>query len=225
MSQDNHKPLITIDGPAASGKSTISREIARRFGIPWVSTGAFYRGLAYVALQKNMSLEDVSGLAKLARSSEWSIQMTENKTKVVYNSEDVTEQISHEDVGSFASRISSYPGVREALLEGQRKCYQASVGLVAEGRDCGTVVFPFAKIKIYVTASSENRAARRAVEHGADAEDILKAQKERDHQDTSRKTAPLQVPPQAWVIDTTHLSLPEAIHAVEAHIQEQLHKT
>lgn len=214
-------PVITIDGPAASGKSSVSRALARSLGWSWVSTGAFYRGLAYVAFQKNLDLEDTEALVKLALSKEWSVQMTMEKTKVIFQSEDVTEQIAHDDVGSFASRISSNPKVREALLQGQRAC--ALLGpLIAEGRDCGTVVFPQAKIKIYLTASSENRAARRAQEHGVSENKILESQKQRDQQDQSRVAAPLQVPDKAKIFDTTGLALSETVSMVESYVKGSL---
>lgn len=212
--------VITIDGPAASGKSTISRELARRLGCPWVSTGAFYRGLAFIALQLNLDFSDFESLGRLARSPLWSIQMTPESTKVLFQGEDVTEKISHEDVGSFASRISSHPEVRAALLEGQRKCFTPGSFLVAEGRDCGTVVFPESPVKIYLTASSQNRAARRAQEHGTSADDILRSQVVRDQQDTARKTAPLQIPDQALVVDTTNMSLDQAIEHVYQHVSQ-----
>jgi cytidylate kinase len=210
--------VITIDGPAASGKSTVSRELARRLGCPWVSTGAFYRGLAYIALQLGLDFSDVDSLGRLARSPLWSIEMTPEKTQVLFQGEDVTDKIAHDDVGSFASRISSYPVVRTALLEGQRRCFKPGFHLVAEGRDCGTVVFPDALVKIYLTASSQNRAARRAQEHGTSADEILKSQEVRDQQDTIRKTAPLQIPNQALVVDTTNLSLEEAIDQVHKYV-------
>lgn len=214
--------VITIDGPAASGKSTVSRELAKRLACPWVSTGAFYRGLAFVALQLNFDLDDTVALEKLARSNEWSVALTSEKTRVYLGGEDVTEQISHEDVGNFASRISSKPLIRNALLEAQRNCSKLNQGLVAEGRDCGTVVFPQAQVKIYLTASSEHRAARRAQEQGAQTIDILSAQVVRDQQDSARKAAPMLIPDQALVLDTTHLSLQEVVNLVEKYAKEKL---
>lgn len=214
--------VITIDGPAASGKSSVSREIARKHGWKWVSTGAFYRGLAFVALKKHIDLDDTKSLVELCTSDEWSINLTPQKTEVVFQGIDVTDQINHEDVGSFASRISHHQEVRKALLVAQRNCALGQKGLVAEGRDCGTVVFPEAPIKVYLTAKSENRALRRALEQGADLMEVQSAQKIRDQQDSSRKAAPLQIPENALVIDTTELDLEGVVAAVDKHIQMTL---
>lgn len=214
--------VITIDGPAASGKSSVSREIARKHGWKWVSTGAFYRGLAYVALKKNIDLDDTKALVALCDSDEWSIEMTQEKTDVLFQGMDVTEQINHEDVGSFASRISHHQEVRKSLLVAQRNCALGQKGLVAEGRDCGTVVFPEAPIKVYLTAKSENRALRRALEQGSDLLEVQSAQKIRDQQDTTRKAAPLQVPENALVVDTTELDLDGVVAAVDKYIRTKL---
>lgn len=214
--------VVTIDGPAASGKSTVSRELAKRLGWQWVSTGAFYRGLAYAAIQLNISLDDVAALEKLSSDDVWRVGMSAAKTYVFFKDQDVTEQIGHEDVGSFASRVSHYPKVRSALLNAQRKCSEGPDGLIAEGRDCGTVVFPKATAKIYLTASSEHRAARRAAEQGSNAEEIAQAQKIRDQQDTTRKAAPLQIPEHAFVVDTTELSFEEVIDQVEQYVRGRI---
>lgn len=212
--------VVTIDGPAASGKSSVSRELAKRMGWQWLSTGAFYRGLAYAALQLNISLDDVQALVELCSNPVWSVQMSHERTLVLFKAEDVTDLIAHEDVGSFASKVSLYPGVRQALLEAQRRFSTFTPVLVAEGRDCGTVVFPEAKVKVFLTANSENRAARRAAEQGADAAEIEKAQKLRDHQDSTRKTAPMVIPENAFVVDTTTMNLEQVVAAVENHVQK-----
>ena len=212
--------VITIDGPAASGKSSVSRELARRLGWQWVSTGAFYRGLAYVALQLHTELDDVEGLRRLALSDVWSVELDAQNTKVFLHGKDVTEQIHHEDVGSFASRVSKIPEVRDALLESQRNLANKG-NVVAEGRDCGTIVFPSAAAKIYLTASSEHRAARRAAEKGADKDEIILQQKERDRQDSTRKAAPLQIPDGAFVVDSTDLNLDQVVDQIQEFIQNK----
>jgi cytidylate kinase len=214
--------VITIDGPAASGKSSVSRELAKRLGWQWVSTGAFYRGLAFVAMQLGIPLDDVEALSKLAHSDQWEVRLTEEQTLVFFKSQDVTEMISREDVGSYASKVSHYPEVRKALLEAQRKCSEGPQGLVAEGRDCGTVVFPVAEAKVYLTANSDDRAARRAAEHGTSAAIIKKAQEVRDLQDSTRTAAPLQVPTDAYVVDTSSLSLNEVVDQVEAFVAQRI---
>ncbi|MBK9323630.1 MAG: (d)CMP kinase [Bdellovibrionaceae bacterium] len=216
--------VVTIDGPAASGKSSVSRELASRLGWQWVSTGAFYRGLGYAALQMQVDISDVKSLTELSYSSVWSVKMANARTHVFFKEKDVTDDIFREDVGSIASKISHYPEVRTALLEAQRKCSSGSQGLVAEGRDCGTVVFPEAQAKIYLTASSEHRAARRAAELGLDQGQTQEAQKVRDQQDSTRKAAPLQVPAHALVLDTTDMALEEVVDSVENFVRSKLNK-
>lgn len=214
--------IVTIDGPAASGKSTVSRELAKRLGWQWVSTGAFYRGLAFVALQKNISFEEVQKLIDLISSDEWSVEMADSKTKVLFQNKDVSELIGREDVGNYASQISHYPEIRKSLLDAQRACSLGNIGLVAEGRDCGTIVFPQAQAKIYLTADQSHRAARRAAEAGQAQESILASQQNRDKQDSTRKVAPLQVPESAYVLDTTHMSLDDVVKKVEFFVREKI---
>ncbi|MBC7467627.1 MAG: (d)CMP kinase [Bdellovibrio sp.] len=214
--------VITIDGPAASGKSSLSRELSKKLSIPWVSTGAFYRGLAYAALQRKIALTDKVALSELALSPAWRVEMTPEKTQVWYENTDVTEKISQEEVGNYASQVSHYPEVRSSLLDHQRQCAFKVEGLIAEGRDCGTVVFPQAEVKIYLTASSENRAHRRAQEQGQDQKAIEAQQQQRDQQDTTRKTAPLQIPKDALVLDTTNLDFNEVVTKVQQFIKTKL---
>ncbi|WP_347357267.1 (d)CMP kinase [Bdellovibrio sp.] len=214
--------VITIDGPAASGKSSVSRELARRLGWQWVSTGAFYRGLAFAALQLQIDLDDVKNLADLTHNPVWSVRMNEDRTRVFFQDQDVTDQIAHEDVGNFASKVSHYPEVRKALLDAQRGCSEGPQGLVAEGRDCGTVVFPQAEAKVYLTANSEHRAARRAAELGLDQEDMVKAQQQRDLQDSTRKVAPMAVPEDALVVDTTTLNLEQVVDKVVDYVKGKI---
>ena len=214
--------VVTIDGPAASGKSTVSREVAKKMGWNWVSTGAFYRGLAFVAMQRKIQFDDISALLELSKSDVWSVKMLEDRTSVFYNNQEVTEMIFREDVGNFASQISHYPEVRKALLDSQRMCSIGPAGLVAEGRDCGTVVFPQAHAKIYLTADQTHRAARRAAEEGGSAENIMASQQQRDQQDSTRKVAPLQIPDHAFVLDTTHISLDDVVEKVEKFIRGKI---
>lgn len=214
--------VVTIDGPAASGKSSVSRELAQRLSCPWLSTGAFYRGLAYVAMQKKIALDDVQAVATLADSSEWGIQVSPERTKVIFKNQDVTDAISAEEVGNYASLISKHPEVRKALLAQQRKFAAMNLGLVAEGRDCGTVIFPQAQAKIYLTASSERRAERRAQEKGAELAQIQAAQKDRDNQDITRQAAPLQAASDAFLIDSTEMSLTEAVNQIEKFVRSRI---
>lgn len=210
--------VITIDGPAASGKSSVSRELSKKLNIPWVSTGAFYRGLAYAALKSNTNMDDALALSELCFSDIWKVVLTEEKTEVWYKNENVTNLIAHEDVGNVASKISHFPEVRQSLLDNQRSCAIGNVGLIAEGRDCGTVVFPKAEAKVYLTARSENRALRRAQELGLDEKVLEEQQKQRDIQDSTRKVAPMQIPQDALVVDTSELSLDEVVDKVYQYV-------
>lgn len=215
--------VITIDGPSASGKTSVSRELARRLGWKWVSTGAFYRGLAYVAQQLGTDLADEDALAALTRKSDvWHVEMREDNTFVFFKGQDVTDKTNAEDVGSIASQISHFPKVRASLLAPQRDCSAMPEGLVAEGRDCGTVVFPSADAKVYLTASQENRAVRRAREQGLSTEATVEAQKQRDLQDSTRKAAPLQVPSDALVVDTTTLDFQAVVDQVEKFVRPKI---
>lgn len=213
--------VITIDGPAASGKSSVSRELSKKLNIPWVSTGSFYRGLGYAALKSNIDLKDPILLSELCASNIWKIQMSPDRTLVWYNNEDVTDQISQEIVGNIASQISHYPEVRLSLLDHQRNCALNEKGLIAEGRDCGTVIFPHAEVKIYLTARSDSRAQRRAQELGMDAKKTEELQKQRDEQDSTRKAAPLQIPKDALVIDTSELNLDQVVEKILKQIQNK----
>lgn len=206
--------VITIDGPAASGKSSVSRELAKRLKCDWVSTGSFYRGLAYVAQQTNANLDNEMDIAKLAGSNIWNVKMGAEKTHVMFNGKDVTSEAHQESVGLVASKISQYPTVRKMLLGAQRDC-QTPKGLVAEGRDCGSVVFPQAELKIYLDADSESRALRRAQQAGASAQEIEKQQKVRDNQDLNRTVAPLMAPEGAHIIDTGTMTLNEVVDHIE----------
>lgn len=215
-------PVVTIDGPAASGKSSVSRELARRLGWSWVSTGAFYRGLAYVADELKVDFTDESALVATAISNVWSVEMDHEKTRVVLNGRDVTDEVNREQVGNRASIVSSLPKVRAALLEAQRRCAFGVKGLVAEGRDCGTVVFPKANVKVFLTARAEDRAARRAKDEGRSVEETQDAQKIRDSQDANRKTAPMQASADSVMVDTTQLGFIEVVELIENLVREKV---
>lgn len=215
-------PVVTIDGPAASGKSSVSRDLAAKLGWKWVSTGAFYRGLAWVAIQEKIDFDDVKALVDLCSSPIWKVDMLPDKTAVIWRGQDVTNAVFAESVGEKASRVSQLQEVRKALLQAQRDCAKSGPGLVAEGRDCGTVVFPDAVLKVFLTASEEARAARRAQEKGADLGKIQASQRDRDQQDRTRNVAPLQVPEDGKVLDTNHLSLREAVEQIYSWAQASL---
>lgn len=215
LGQSDKVPIVTIDGPAASGKSSVSRELARRFGWSWVSTGAFYRGLAYVASQKSVDLKNESALTQLAQSNVWSVTLTTEKTCVILDGSDVTDEVNREAVGSLASQISQFPEVRKALLNAQRQCAVGVQGLVAEGRDCGTVIFPNAPVKVFLTARAEDRAARRAKDEGQSVAETQDQQQMRDALDANRKAAPMQASEDSLLIDTSELNFYEVVERVE----------
>jgi cytidylate kinase len=216
------KHIVTIDGPSASGKSSVSRELARRLGWKWVSTGAFYRGLAYVAMKEGIKANLVDQLVELAHAPIWRVRLDDDQTRVFWRDQDITSEVLSEDNGTRASIVSQIPEVRKALLESQRCCAVGVPGLVAEGRDCGTVVFPQAAIKVYLTASQEERALRRAREQGLNFEQTHSQQKQRDQQDSSRAAAPLQIPPNARVVDSNGLQLSEVVDRIHDWVKEAL---
>lgn len=212
-------PVVTIDGPAASGKSSVSRELANRLGWRWVSTGTFYRGLAWAAFEAGVDLDDEGALVQFAAGGRWKVELTPQTTRFYLDEIDRTEDLSKEAVGSLASKISSYPRVRLALLDAQRQCASDEQGLIAEGRDCGTVVFPDAEVKVFLTARAEDRAQRRALEEGRSLEATITEQERRDHQDASRKAAPMVAPEGAHQIDTTGLTLEEVVFRIESLVR------
>jgi CMP/dCMP kinase len=217
--------IITIDGPAASGKSSVSRMLANRLGWKWVSTGAFYRGLAYVAMKEGIEPSDTSALVKLAANPVWEVRMEDDQTRVFYKNQDVTVHILSEENGSRASLISQNSEVRKALLENQRNCAKNVKGLVAEGRDCGTVVFPQAMLKVFLTASQEERAARRAREQGLNLQETVDQQRQRDHQDANRAAAPMQIPEGARVVDSNGLQLVDVVDQIHGWVISALAET
>lgn len=197
--------VVTIDGPSASGKTSVSRDLANSLGWKWVSTGSFYRGLALVALKEKVDLDNSKKVVALAQSDIWSVEMKPMETVVMYRGQRVTPESMQEEIGMYASQISQDPDVRQALLPLQRACSGPNHVLVAEGRDCGTIVFPDAILKIYLTANSDSRALRRSLEHTGSFEVVKDLQKQRDQSDKGRAHAPLQVPPGAEVIDSSSM--------------------
>lgn len=214
--------VVTIDGPAASGKSSVSRELAKNHGWAWVSTGTFYRGIAWAANYAGLDLDNENLMVDLVKSKRWSVKLTPEQTLFLFEGVDRTEDIGKESVGALASKISSYPLVRLALLQAQRDCVVGVTGLIAEGRDCGSVVFPGAQVKVFLTARAEDRAQRRALEEGRSLESMISQQTKRDHQDASRKTAPMRAPDGSHTIDTSGLSLAEVVSSIQSLIDLQL---
>jgi cytidylate kinase len=203
--------LITIDGPAGSGKSSAARAVAEGLGIVNLNTGAAYRAVALLALREGVDLEDGEALAEIAGRVFLKVE------GVMLDGEPVPElDLRTPEVSAAASKVSVHAEVRQVLLSVQRDAARRARedgGAVVEGRDIGTVVLPDAELKIFLSASSEERARRRAVQSGRESEldRIHKAMSLRDRQDTERQTSPLRPAPDAVVLDTTTLDLEEVV--------------
>ncbi|HPC86663.1 MAG TPA: (d)CMP kinase [Smithellaceae bacterium] len=216
------KKVITIDGPAGAGKSTVSKALADRLQYLYLDTGALYRALAFKALKKNMDVNHPGELAELCSTTEVALQKVNGNMTVLVDGEDVGEKIRTEEVGLAASTISAFAVVREKLLSLQREA-GAGGGIVAEGRDMGSVVFPNADFKFYLDADLEERIRRRCgelasktgeAEHSAVSRDM----RARDAQDTNRKIAPLAAAPDAVIIDSTSLTIPQVVEKILEHL-------
>lgn len=216
------KFVITIDGPAGAGKSTVSKTLAKKLDYVYLDTGALYRALAYKTLKLEISLDEVSALANLCSNATVVLKNIDGQMKVYLDGEDVEEKIRTEEVGLAASKISTFAVVRERLLNLQREA-GAEGGIVAEGRDMGSVVFPHADYKFYLDANLEERIKRRhkeLLEKGATVEykSIQKDMFARDKQDKHREIAPLKAPDGAIIIDSDNLSVTEVLEKLIFYI-------
>ena len=204
------KKVIAIDGPAGSGKSTVARAVAARLGMPYLDTGAMYRAVAFAAMRRGVDPEDAADVAKL--TVDLSLKVTD---RVLVDGVDATIEVRSPEVTRAVSVVAANPGVRRELVRRQREWAEVNGSGVVEGRDIGTVVFPEAPVKIYMTASDEERAQRRSQEmldmHYDDvAADIAR----RDHIDSTRPVAPLAIAPAAVVVDTTTSTVDEVVELV-----------
>mgnify|MGYP000957135003 CR=1 FL=1 len=212
-------PVITIDGPSGSGKGTISRALARALGFNLLDSGALYRLVALAGRRAGLDLDDPAALAAKALGLDIRFDSTPSgEERVLLDGVEVTQDIRSEQAGNDASRVAALGPVREALLDRQRRFAQAP-GLIADGRDMGTVVFPAATLKIYLLASAQERAHRRykqLMEKGlpANLPDLSRAIAERDRRDMTRAVAPLVPSADAVVIDSTGLSIDEVVAQV-----------
>jgi cytidylate kinase len=222
---DSAVPVIAIDGPSASGKGTVAARVAAALGFRHLDSGALYRLATLQALRRQVSLDDPEALAAAAREMEISFR----DGKLWLDGQDVTEAIRTEAVSASASRLAASPAVREALLERQRR-FREAPGLVADGRDMGSVVFPAATLKVFLTAEVAVRAQRRhkqLMEKGmcAKISDVVEELRQRDTRDSNRPVAPLRHYPDALFLDTTRLTIDQAVDQVVAWYRERARRT
>jgi len=208
--------VIAIDGPAGAGKSTVARAVAAELGFTYLDSGAMYRSVALAASEAGIDLDDPDALGELAQGLEIGFE----GRRVLLGERDVSAEIREPPVTAAASRVSVHPQVREAMVARQRRLIEAG-SYVAEGRDIGTVVSPDAPLKIFLTASDEERARRRAAETGEDFGSVLEAQRRRDARDTEREHGALRAATDAVELDTTGLGLEEVVGRVVALARER----
>ncbi len=208
--------VIAIDGPAGAGKSTVARAVAEELGFTYLDSGAMYRCVALAAVERGLDLDDGGALGELARRLEIEL----DGRLVLLGGRDVSEAIREPTATAAASRVSVHPPVREAMVARQRALIAAG-RYVAEGRDIGTVVSPEAPLKVFLTASDEERARRRAAETGEDFESVLDAQRRRDARDRDREHGALRAAEDAVELDTTGLGLEEVVGRVVGLARER----
>ena len=219
MPQSRACPIVTIDGPSGSGKGTISRLVARRVGWHLLDSGALYRLVAIAGTAAGLPADDVPGHAALARRMDVAFTVApDGSERVRLEGRDVTAGIRSEEAGQGASRVAAWPAVREALLARQR-AFAVAPGMVADGRDMGTVVFPRAELKIFLTATPQERALRRHKQLKDKGSDVSLAAlsreiAERDLRDQTREVAPLKAAPDACLIDSTGLAVEAVVQRV-----------
>lgn len=209
---------IAIDGPAGAGKSTIAKELSKKLGFTYVDTGAMFRAMAYDLIQRGIHREDMLGIEAALTDMQIGLQYEDGKQHIFVNGKDVSDIIRTEEIGGFASSISVFPKVREKLLEMQRDIAKKQ-NVVMDGRDIGTVVLPHADLKIYLTASIEERARRRYKELLAkgmevNLSDIEEEIKLRDERDMNREVAPLKQADDAIYLDSSDMKIEEVIEYI-----------
>lgn len=222
----NNVAVIAVDGPGGAGKGELCLRLSKKYGFAILDSGAIYRVLAYAALKKGIALDAENELSSLAANLNLSFKEVNNAVAVILDGEDVSSFIRTEETGGAASKVAVLPEVRAALLQRQRD-FAVAPGLIADGRDMGTVVFPDATAKIFLDASAEERARRRVSQlesRGvkADYDKILKEIADRDFRDRNRATAPLKPADDALVLDSTTLSIQEVVDTAVKFIESKL---
>jgi len=224
------KFVVAIDGPAGAGKSTIARHLARRFGLLNLETGAMYRAFALKALRSEVPLDDSAALERLAAETSIKLESGNEENRVLLDDEDVTGQIRNQTVTDAASRVSVFPRIRAAMVRRQQEM-GADGGVVMEGRDIGTVVFPDAEVKIFLDAAPEVRGLRRFDQIGQHApqaaqqpEEVIRDLRARDERDRNRADSPLKPAPDAFLLDSTNLTLDEAVKTAENAVSAWLNR-
>lgn len=222
----NKHIVITVDGPSGAGKGTLCHALAEQLAFDFLDSGAIYRILGLAAVKQQISLDDEAALAALGLHLNVKFVPLDGEIQVILDGENVGDQIRTAQAGQNASKIAIYPKVREALLQRQRD-FRTEKGLIADGRDMGTVVFPNAQIKFFLDASAEERTKRRVKQlqekgFNANFDEILAEIKERDFRDRNRAVAPLVPAADAVLLDSTHLSIDEVIQQALDHIRQKL---
>lgn len=218
--------IITVDGPSGVGKGTLCHALADKLGFDFLDSGAMYRITALAAVKKNVALDNEEALAELVAKLDVQFLPEDGEIKVILDGENVGDQIRTNEAGQNASKVAVFPQVRSALLQRQRD-FSSPKGLIADGRDMGTVVFPDAQVKFFLDASAEERAKRRVKQlqekgFNANFDEILAEIKERDCRDRNRAVAPLVPAKEALLLDSTNLSIDEVIAEALAYINQTI---
>ncbi len=221
------RPVIAIDGPAGAGKSTLAAHLARKFGFLNLETGAMYRALALKAIENDLSFDDEAALMDLAEYTRLALEPQTDGNRVFLDGVDVSRRVRDVDVTEAASRVSVHPGLRAWMVTQQRKLGERG-GVVMEGRDIGTAVFPDAEVKIFLDAAPEVRGNRRFRQRGPEHESkvteasVLKELRERDTRDRNRAESPLRAAPDAVILDSTAMTLDEVLATAEAIVRSHV---